>query len=231
MNGGDGTDTMSYLEMQNSISLEASGVVNKGLAGTDSITNMEHIIAPMRQENIIDASTGTGTASIDVDLSVHRLTVNGIPGLGSLNFQVDNFVNVTGTSNADSITGDRGNNYLVGGAGNDTLTGLGGRNTLVGVNSQSANPGSNETDTLVGGESRNRNRDRDLFVLGDSSSTFYQGAGNAIIKNFDLGSDRIQLRGSRSDYDISANSIKLAGSSDLIATIQGNFNANALVFV
>jgi Ca2+-binding RTX toxin-like protein len=114
MNGGSGTDTVSYLSMQSSISVEASGVIDKGLAGVDHITNIEHIIAPVAQANIIDASTGTGAASIDVDLSAHRLTVNGIPGLGTLSLQMDNFVNVIGTSNADSITGDSGNNYLVG---------------------------------------------------------------------------------------------------------------------
>jgi hypothetical protein len=104
---------------------------------------------------------------------------------------------------------------------------MGGRDTLVGVNPLSANPGSNETDTLIGGKGR---ESRALFVLGDKSSIFYQGQGNAIIKNFDPG-DHIQLKGSRSDYDISANSIKLAGFSDLIATVQGNFNANSLIFV
>ncbi|MEG4586191.1 hypothetical protein QUA54_13385 [Microcoleus sp. MOSTC5] len=223
--GGLGTDTMSYLSLTSSISLEAKGIVDKGAAGTDTLQNIEQIIAPLGQSNTIDASTGSGTASINVDLSQNRLAVNNLPGIGTLNFTVENFVNVTGTPNVDVLTGNIQNNSLVGGDGNDTLSGLRGNDTLIGVNPSSAAPGSNETDVLIGG------RGRDVFVLGDAAISYYQGTGVALIQDFQQGIDRIQLSGNLSNYNIVGNSINLAGTSDQIAVIQGGFTLDSFIFV
>ncbi|MEG4860392.1 hypothetical protein QUB75_23835, partial [Microcoleus sp. K1-B6] len=168
----------------------------------------------------------SGTASINVDLSQNRLAVNNLPGIGTLNLTVENFVNVTGTPNVDVLTGNIQNNSLVGGDGNDTLSGLRGNDTLIGVNPLSATPGSNETDVLIGGR-----RGRDVFVLGDAAISYYQGTGVALIQDFQQGIDRIQLRGSLSDYNIVGNSINLAGTSDQIAVIQGGFTPDSFLFV
>ncbi|MEG4496344.1 hypothetical protein QUB05_03250 [Microcoleus sp. F10-C6] len=223
--GGLGTDTISYLSLGSGISLEAKGIVDKGAAGTDTLQNIEQIIAPLGQSNTIDASTGSGTASINVDLSQNSLAVNNLPGIGTLNFTVENFVNVTGTPNVDVLTGNIQNNSLIGGDGNDTLSGLRGSDTLIGVNPLSATPGSNDTDVLIGG------RGRDIFVLGDATKTYYQGTGVALIQDFQQGIDRIQLRGSISNYNIVGNSINLAGTSDQIAVIQGGFTPDSFIFV
>jgi Ca2+-binding RTX toxin-like protein len=223
--GGLGADTISYLNLGNSITIQAQGIVNKGAAGTDTLQSIEQIIAPLGQRNTIDASTGSGAASINVDLSQNRLAVNNIPGVGTLNFTVENFVNVTGTPNVDVLTGNIESNVLVGGDGSDTLTGLRGDDTLIGVNPLSATPGSNETDVLIGG------RGRDVFVLGDAAQTYYSGSGFASIQDFRQGIDRIQLSGSISDYNIVGNSIQLAGTSDQIAVIQGAFTADSFFFV
>ena len=223
--GGLGTDTISYLSLGSGITIEAKGIVDKGAAGTDTLQNIEQIIAPLGQSNTIDASTGSGTASINVDLSQNRLAVNNLPGIGTLNLTVENFVNVTGTPNVDVLTGNIQNNSLVGGDGNDTLSGLRGSDTLIGVNPSSATPGSNETDVLIGG------RGRDIFVLGDATKTYYQGTGVALIQDFQQGIDRIQLRGSISNYNIVGNSINLAGTSDQIAVIQGPFTPDSFLFV
>jgi Ca2+-binding RTX toxin-like protein len=225
INGGTGTDTVSYLGLGNAITLKAQGIISKGAAGTDTLQNIEHITAPLGQVNTIDASTGSGSASINVDLSANSLVVNNIPGLGTQNFTVDNFVNVTGTPNVDVITGNHLDNYLVGGAGNDTLSGGRGNDTLIGVNPLSATPGSNETDVLIGGKGR------DVFVLGDAATSYYQGTGVALIQDFQQGIDRIQLHGQLSDYSIVGNSINLAGTSDQIAVIKGGFNRDSLLFV
>jgi Ca2+-binding RTX toxin-like protein len=225
INGGTGTDTISYLSLGNGITIKAQGIVDKGAAGTDTLQNIEQIIAPLGQINTIDASTGSGTASINVDLSQNRLAVNNLPGIGTLNFTVENFLNVTGTPNVDVLTGNIQNNTLVGGDGNDTLTGLRGNDTLIGVNPLSATPGSNETDVLIGG------RGRDVFVLGDTTKTYYSGTGLASIQDFQQGIDRIQLRGRLSNYNIVGNSINLAGTSDQIAVIQGQFTPDSFIFV
>ncbi|XZN91786.1 MAG: M10 family metallopeptidase C-terminal domain-containing protein [Microcoleus sp.] len=223
--GGLGTDTISYLSLGSGITLKAQGLVSKGTAGNDTLQSIEDIIAPLGQINTIDASTGSGTASINVDLSQNRLAVNNIPTIGTLNFTVENFVNVTGTPNVDVLTGNIENNTLVGGEGNDTLSGLRGNDTLIGVNPLSATPGSNETDVLIGG------RGRDIFVLGDATKTYYSGTGFASIQDFQAGIDRIQLRGNISNYNIVGNSINLAGTSDQIAVIQGNFTPDSFLFV
>ena len=78
---------------------------------------------------------------------------------------------------------------------------------------------------LIGG------RGRDIFVLGDATKTYYQGTGVALIQDFQQGIDRIQLRGSLSDYNIVGNSINLAGTSDQIAVIQGGFTPDSFLFV
>jgi Ca2+-binding RTX toxin-like protein len=223
--GGTGTDTMSYLSLTNAIKIKAQGIVDKGAAGTDTLVGIERIIAPLGQINTIDASTGSGTASINVNLSQNSLAVNNIPGIGTLNLTVENFANVTGTPNVDVLTGNIENNTLVGGDGNDTLSGLRGDDILIGVNPLSATPGSNETDVLLGGKGR------DVFVLGDASKTYYSGTGFASIQDFRQGIDRIQLRGSLSNYNIVGNSINLAGTSDQIAVIQGGFTPDSFIFV
>ncbi|MEG4582869.1 hypothetical protein QUA71_25125 [Microcoleus sp. MON1_C5] len=223
--GGGGTDTISYLSLGSGITIEAKGIVDKGAAGTDTMQNIEQIIAPLGQTNSIDASTGSGTASINVDLWQNRMAVNNLPGIGTRNFTVENFVNVTGTPNVDVLTGNIQDNYLVGGDGSDILSGLRGNDTLIGVNPLSATPGSNETDVLIGG------RGTDVFVLGDATKTYYSGTGFASIPYFQQGIDRIQLRGSLSDYNIVGNSINFAGTSDQIAVIQGPFTPDSFIFV
>ncbi|MCW6049083.1 hypothetical protein K4039_03055 [Lyngbya sp. CCAP 1446/10] len=225
INGGTGTDTVSYLGLGNAITLKAQGIISKGTDGTDTLQNIEQIIAPLGQLNTIDASTGTGAASINVNLSTNSVAVNNIPGIGTLNFTAENFANVTGTPNVDVITGNNLDNSLVGGAGNDTLSGGRGNDTLIGVNPLSATPGSNETDLLIGG------RGRDVFVLGDSATSYYKGTGFAQIQDFQQGIDRIQLHGQLSDYSIVGNSINLAGTSDQIAVIQGGFTPDSFLFV
>ncbi|CBN55088.1 MULTISPECIES: calcium-binding protein [Kamptonema] len=225
LSGGESTDTVSYLSLNSAITLQAGGIVNKGAAGNDILDTIEQIIAPLGQINTLDASTGSGVASINVDLSTNSVAVNNLPGIGTLNLTVENFVNVVGTPNVDVITGNRQNNNLVGGAGNDTLSGLRGNDTLIGVDLSSATPGSNETDVLIGGQGR------DTFVLGDATNTYYQGAGVTFIQDFQQNRDVIQLHGQLSDYTIVGNSINLAGTSDQIAVIQGNFTTDNFVFV
>ena len=199
LDGGTGFDTADYSNLGQAITLEAVGVVNKGFAGTDLISNIEKIIGAAGKANAIDGSTGTSTTtSLNVNLAQERLTVNGIPGLGSVTFQVQNFVNVTGTSQADSIVGNNKNNLLEGGKGNDSLSGLGGKDTLNGVDPTSVKPGLSEIDILTGGA------DADKFVVGDTKNPYYVGGGGfyglndfAFITDFETGQDKIQLNKSQ----------------------------------
>ncbi|MEO1432526.1 MAG: calcium-binding protein [Cyanobacteria bacterium J06632_19] len=200
LDGGSGFDTADYTHLGRAITLEARGIVNKGFAGTDQILNIEKIVGAKGQANAIDGSTGQSTAtSFNINLANESLVVNGIPGLGTLNFQVQNFVNVTGTSQADSIIGNSKNNILEGGRGNDTISGLAGKDTLIGVDSKSFNPGRYEVDILTGGA------DADKFVLGNEKSAFYTRGGGffglndfAFITDFEAGEDKLELKKSES---------------------------------
>jgi Ca2+-binding RTX toxin-like protein len=143
INGGIGQDTADYSAIGQAITLLPTGTVTKGTAGTDQLVNVENIIGATGLTNIIDASTATGTATINANLATKSLVVNtGVITFPTLTFGVTNFVTVIGTANNDTITGDNGNNTLIGNAGNDILTGNGGNDTV---------SGGNGNDTLVGG--------------------------------------------------------------------------------
>jgi Ca2+-binding RTX toxin-like protein len=101
--------------------------------GTDTLRQVEIIKGASGKANTINGATATaGTATLNVNLSTNSLQVNNIPVLGTLNFTVQNFVNVTGTTNGDTIRGNSLNNTLNGNSGNDLLEGGSGNDTLTG---------------------------------------------------------------------------------------------------
>ncbi len=128
--GGEGLDTADYSQLGQAVTLKPEGTLLKGRAGTDTLFQVESVIGARGQANVIDAATASGSASIDVDLSRDRLTVNGIPGLGSLDLTVKNFVNVTGTQQSDNITGDEQDNTFFGSRGDDRFNGGEGFDTV-----------------------------------------------------------------------------------------------------
>jgi len=226
ISGGDGVDTISYLGLDEAIAYEVAGVIDKGSYGTDQLLfGNELVIAPADLENTIDGSTGTGVASLDVDLSDNQVTVLNVPEIETFTTAVENFVNVITTPNDDTVTGNNADNYIEGGAGNDILTGMSGNDILVGVNTADVSPGSTEFDTLTGGNGQ------DTFVLGDGELIYYQGEGTAIIQDFEPGVDEIQLTGSFAEYDFTDNAIFLDGTSDQIAVIPNGFTGEDFTFV
>jgi Ca2+-binding RTX toxin-like protein len=138
-NGGSGFDTADYSNLRTffsapqSITILPTGGISKGSLGTDQLTSVERIIAnPFASNNLIDASTAAAPSFIDVDLSSSRLTVRNVPFLGTLNFTVNNFDDVSGTNQNDLIRGDSQSNRLRGNGGNDTFFGTTGNDTLDG---------------------------------------------------------------------------------------------------
>ncbi|MBE9107894.1 hypothetical protein IQ273_00445 [Nodosilinea sp. LEGE 07298] len=249
IDGGAGFDVVDYSSLNTPISLEATGVVNKGLAGTDQMSSIEAIVAPADQFNLIDASTPLNSpVSVVVDLALNSLTINGIPGVDSLSRTVVNFTDVIGTSQADVIFGDGqdnilagagGDDFIFGDSGNDLLFGGSGSDTLIGGLGNDLLSGygftSDEVDILVGGEGS------DLFVLGDALGSYYLESGYAIIDDFNpFEGDLIQVFGSASNYSLSfqpftstntLDTLIFAGS-DLIGVVAGTTNVvPALDFV
>lgn len=241
IDGGSGYDTLDYSNLGQAITLLPRGVIGEGSGSGGQISSIEKIIGAKGQKNTIDGSSGVGGASFDINLEANQLVVNNIPNLGSISFRVENFVNVTGTPNKDSIVGNSannvfdglgGNDFLSGGLGNDTLQGGDGDDTLQG----STNVGtqrSPERDTLTGGAGV------DKFILGDASGSFYTKAGNqdfAKITGFTFG-EQIQL-GTGSVYNIQRNksgfniSVVKDNVQDLIAQVtvfSGTANARTSV--
>ena len=103
-------------------------------------------------------------------------------------------VNQGNSSAAEPPTPTGGNDYLAGGGGNDILNGGAGADILNG--SDSILLGFNEQDSLTGGGGA------DQFILGETGSAYYLGGATdyAVIEDFELDIDTVQLFGSASDY-------------------------------
>ena len=97
----------------------------------------------------------------------------------------------------DYIKGVGGNNVLIGGDGFDTVIGGSGQDKING--SDSYNGGFYERDYLAGGGGA------DEFVLGDVYGAYYIANNNhdyAIIEDFSVGEDKLELYGSASHYHV-----------------------------
>jgi Ca2+-binding RTX toxin-like protein/archaellum component FlaF (FlaF/FlaG flagellin family)/gas vesicle protein len=106
---------------------------------------------------------------------------------------------LSGGAGSDTLNGGKDNDILTGDTGSDFLTGDSGNDTLTGADATAATPGVGELDTLTGGEGA------DTFILGDATQTYYTGTGDsdfALIADFDLNTDVIQLQGAATDYRI-----------------------------
>ncbi|MEM9923449.1 MAG: putative Ig domain-containing protein, partial [Cyanobacteria bacterium P01_D01_bin.50] len=122
---------------------------------------------------------------------------------------------VYGNEGRDILGGDDGNDTLIGGDGNDRIRGGDGDDVLIGVDyefmevidgGEMPMPFFREIDRLRGGDGE------DTFVLGDEEyGAFYDDmnpftsgkSDHALIEDFKLGEDTIQLYGSEEDYYLS----------------------------
>ena len=230
IDGGDGIDTIDFSQLNQAVVILPAG--NFEVGGQAQMAGVENIIGARGQTNVIDGSSVTdGSTSLNVDLGNNSLTVENIPNVGTLNFGVENFVNVFGNAGNDRIIGNSLANALNGNNGDDLLTGAGANDSLAGGRgddrlngTDSLLKGSGEKDSLVGGQGN------DSFILGDGDSVFYSSEGSkdlAIIKDFSIGKDTIEL--SSGEYTIEgdddSNTAKLYFGDDdddgeLIAKIQ-----------
>ena len=126
---------------------------------------------------------------------------------------------IRGKKGNDYLNGDRGSDNLFGGLGNDTLIGGNGINNIVGGDGNDIFIGGNGRDIIEGGKGQ------DKYIIGDSDRMFYTNKkwyDHAVITDFQLEQDTIQLQGKANDY-----TIKSATNEGVSGT--GIFHNNGMV--
>ena len=126
---------------------------------------------------------------------------------------------IAGLNGNDTLYGNSGRDYLDGGANNDILYGGAGNDTLVGNGQQNKLFGGVGDDVFIGGKGQDLiegGSGKDLYIIGDENRVYYtdhKWYDHAIIKDFELEEDTIQLKGQASDYTIKpANSLGIHGT-------------------
>ncbi|MEL6260205.1 MAG: calcium-binding protein [Cyanobacteria bacterium J06623_5] len=194
VNGGSGYDVADYSALDEAITFEVVGAVDKGTAGRDHLVSIETVIGAAGQANTIDGSVQTGDVAIEVDLSQHMMTVENLPN--NPTYIVKNFVNVIGTDNNDFLRGDAGANELIGNDGMDELFGKEGNDVLDGGLGKDWIYGGLGDDTLFG-------REGDDLLIG--------GGGNDLLVALQ-GSDK--LNGTDAKYAGAGERDTLIGGTD-----------------
>lgn len=217
--GGGGNDTY-YIDSNDAYNHD--NVVEMPNGGIDKvITSVNYTLPANVEQLLLSAGARNGTGNI---------LANTIEG--------NNFNNkIFGDAGADSLTGLGGADNLLGGEGSDLLDGGVGNDVLNGSGATSRGRG--EIDSLIGGAGADR------FILADARGSFYDdgktsnaGRGDyALITDFTVGTDRLQLDGGASNYYLGASGVKGVsgvglwleqGATDELIAIIGSSNSTAL---
>ncbi len=191
--------------------------------------------------DIVNAGDGNdviwaGSGNDLVNGGVGNDALNGGIGNDALFGETGNDVLDAGDGN-DMMDGGLGNDNVIGGLGNDVILGGAGNDTLTGAGSLKNGVG--EIDQMTGGVGV------DIFNLGFSKSGFYDD-GNAssfgrsdyaLITDFAVGQDKLQLKGAASGYYLAASGVAGVsgiglyaeqGATDELVAIIRTANASAL---
>jgi Ca2+-binding RTX toxin-like protein len=254
LDGGDGFDSADYSGLGRAITLFRGGTVDKGSLGSDRLDRIERVVGAVGQRNSINGFFGVGGSSFNVNLESNSLQVNNVPVLGAISLTVVNFLDVTGTPEADNITGNSATNFLAGIGGNDVMSGGGGNDALDGGEGNDFLYGGAGNDTVVGGngvdyltgtdlfargigeiDTLTGGNDADGFILGDRNGAYYNARGAndyALIQDFAPSdifllapSQTYQIRRDAQGFDI----FTVNGSTrDLIADVRTTATINNL---
>ncbi|TAN46345.1 MAG: hypothetical protein EPN26_15275, partial [Rhodospirillales bacterium] len=162
LDGGADTDTASYSAADSGITVDLSSGLALGGDGSDTLSNIEVVIASGfddlligassgdsiyggagndvltgdEGDDVLDGGTGTDTAIYLDKASETGVTVNlatGTASGGNGNDTLSGIENVVGTGYDDVLTGSSDGNTLLGQGGSDTLIGGGGNDSLAGA--------------------------------------------------------------------------------------------------
>ena len=181
--------------------------------------------------------TGTETVKASVNWSLSKKTQStgyygsqDPNGIDNLILTGSGHINGTGNYLNNEITGNDGKNLLVGFVdlprySNGTVIGI----ADAGVLQRAEDRYRHQIDKLTG------RGGKDTFALGDISQIFYALSGNgdyAVIKDFSAGTDKIQIKGSASNYrlQVSGGNTRIFAKvgNDLIAIVEGKTNVAAI---
>ena len=202
--GGNGSDTVSYIFSTRAMIVDLGGQVTWDGAANDTLLSIENATGSSLNDtfysnaltNRFDGGGGADTVSYAASSTAVIIDLGGqITWDGTVNDTLISIENTIGSSKNDSIYGDAGNNLLEGGLGADLISGGGGIDTVnygsstravtVDLVSQLGSDGV-ETDTLSSIES----------AIGSSlNDTFFS---NALANRFDGGdgTDTVSYAGS-----------------------------------
>ena len=156
------------------------------------------------EEIVVEESPGATPSVLLTSRSIDRMP----EGLRELRLIGSANINANGNSGANTIYGNSGANALVGDLGSDFISGGEGADTLTGSSTASGR-GKGEIDILTGGSGADR------FVLGSGGALYSDGnrkkAGRedyALITDFSVGEDKLQLSGKAKNYFLKSSGVK-----------------------
>jgi Ca2+-binding RTX toxin-like protein len=179
--------------------------------GSHQIINGDRILGTQSNSKTSEEKAQLG----DLDILVTSFTKEAPPSFESALPPETNVIqgtkkadNIVGTNADDHIFGKKGNDFINGGKGNDKLYGQEGDDTLIGGKGNDLLVGggkSGELDQLYGGKGK------DTFSLVNGSDPGYlnddgslddgvNNRGFAVIHDFKLGQDKVQLAGFAAHY-------------------------------
>ena len=215
---GDAINVSSLEDASNgSVSLNNDGTVtytpDAGFVGKDSF-----------EYHISDGNGGTDTASVHIDVKEVPDEKNLIEGNDRNNHLngTNGDDTIKGFGGWDTLNGNGGNDHLIGGAGLDNLNGGAGNDVINGTDA--VNAGAGERDHAIGGSGM------DTFILGDANQAYYTAEGNRDflrISDFEVGVDKVQLSGSRSDYHVDGNKLCIGDETIAIFDNLDSINLNS----
>lgn len=202
--GGAGIDTITYADLQgvgaSQINL-VSGKASGGQIGTDTFSSIENVVGSGGNDRIV----GTQAAN-RLDGGRGNDTIISKDGSDRL-FGGRGDDNLVATRNDDQLFGGTGSDEMSGGRGNDRLDGAEGADALFGGRGNDFLFGSFGNDTLVGSEGADRiigGTGGDRLIGGAQRDTFVfnEWSGRDLVKDFQIGFDRIELVGALSDMSL-----------------------------